>query len=87
MFEVYDNGGATYDRYTIYFFVNVAGGAEAGAVYEPAGCVTTSGDPSSMWQHGQFDEAKVGNQEQRIDVSELPAAAQLRLLKEYELSE
>lgn len=87
MFEVYDNHGATYDRYTIYFFVNVAGGAEAGAVYEPNGMITTSGDPSSMWQHGYFDQEKVGHQEQRIDVLELPEAAQHQLLRELQLGE
>lgn len=74
MFQVYDNGGKTVDRYTIYLL-------EAG---ELVGCITTNGDPNAFWQHTECDPTVIGVNEKRMSVMDLPAKARKQLLLELE---
>jgi hypothetical protein len=78
IFEIYDNGGKTVDRFTIYL---LAQGASCD-------CITTDGhpeDPQGIWLHGQAKLEAVGHQERRIDIKELPLSCQLKLLSELSL--
>jgi hypothetical protein len=79
MIEIYDNKGKTVDRYSIYVWPDGVGGDLDKYV------ITTDGkpnDPQGFWQHGEFDDECVGEDETKISVDDLPMAAQTALLKE-----
>jgi len=79
LFNVYDNGGATIDRYTICIY------------REPFGeniFIITDGRPDSkngIWQKSNLDSQHEGIDEKKIDVMELPAPARKKLLQELQL--
>lgn len=77
-FKIYDNGGATLDRYTI---IDQTPQGNAGDPYYIT--IGTSGNPAEFWQHGETKEPTSGPGEE-IRAKDLPAEALEQLKKEIE---
>lgn len=82
MFAIFDNGGETLDRYTIWI------STDNPYSDDPRGyIVTTSGDPSVFWQHGHDNvELKLAQgEDKQVGFDVLNKAGIKQLLTELEL--
>lgn len=71
--DIYDNEGATADRYTIYFY-----GVDWGSI------ITCSDDPSSpngVWIHGELISQGLETAK-KLSISQIPEAVAQQLIRE-----
>lgn len=79
--SVYDNGGNTVDRYTIYFDIS---GTEFTAEKFVVVASDSPSDPQGIWVHEAPRNSMLEDQTQRITLLDLPEAVAQKIIEELD---
>lgn len=77
---IFDNGGETVDRYTIYFTIE---GDQYTAARYTVTCSDNPSEPGGMWQHmGNTGISMHEDQKQRLTSLDIPELIALQIIRE-----